>query len=248
MTTTIFSDVQGADSGRDPLLLTHGYGSSSTMWDPNLAALGAGRRVLMWDLPGHGRSDSPEDPDAYTEAACVQHMCEVLDGNGADRAVIGGLSLGGYLSLAFHLAHTDRVSALLLFDTGPGFKRDEARQRWNDSTSRRADRLDRDGVAALGDSPEVRGSRQNAAGLARAARGVLTQQDARIIRSLPTIGVPTLVVVGADDTNFRAAADYMGATIPGAELVVIPDAGHAANIDQPAAFDRAVVAFLDRLG
>lgn len=244
---TIFSATHGTDTGRDPLLLSHGYGSSSTMWDGNLAALGADRQVLVWDIPGHGRSDSPEDPAAYTEAACVQHMRDVLDQAGADRAVVGGLSLGGYLSLAFHLAHPDRVSALLLFDTGPGFKRDESRQRWNETSARRADRLERDGLAALGDSPEVRGGRQNPAGLARAARGVLTQQDARIIRSLPSVSVPTLVVVGADDTNFRAAADYMAATIPGAELAVIPGAGHASNIDQPEAFDRAVSAFLGRL-
>ncbi|HEX7353719.1 MAG TPA: alpha/beta fold hydrolase [Mycobacteriales bacterium] len=245
--TTIFSAEHGTDTGRDPLLLSHGYGSSSTMWDANLAALGAGRRVLVWDLPGHGHSGSPEDPVDYSEATCIRHMTEILDNAGVARAVIGGLSLGGYLSLAFHLAHPDRVRALLLFDTGPGFKRDDARQRWNDSAERRAVRLERDGAAALGDSPEVRGSRQDPVGLARAARGTLTQKDARIIRSLPTIAVPTLVVVGADDTNFRAAADYMSGTIPGAELAVIPDAGHAANIDQPEAFNRTVVSFLDRL-
>lgn len=245
---TIFFEATGTDTGRTPLLLSHGYGASSTMWAANLPALGADRRVLVWDLPGHGGSDSPQDPGAYTEAACVQHMADVLDHHGVDRAVVGGLSLGGYLSLAFHLAHPERVAALLLFDTGPGFKKDEARERWNRFAARRADGLEREGVVALGDSPELRGSRQNAAGLARAARGVLTQQDDRIIRSLPTVAVPTLVLVGADDKNFRAAADYMAATIPAAELVVVPDAGHAANIDQPAAFDRAVADFLERHG
>lgn len=249
VTGGIFSAAHGTRSDRPPLLLTHGYGSSSAMWKPNLAALGADREVLVWDIPGHGASDSPEDPAAYTEAACVAAMGDVLDRHGAGKAVVAGLSLGGYLSLAFHLAHPERVAALMLFDTGPGFKRDESRGRWNAFATRRAERLETEGVSALGESPELQGiHRQNPAGLARAARGALTQQDARIISSLPRIAVPTLVVVGADDTNFRAAADYMAAAIPDATLVVIPDAGHAANIDQPLAFDRAVLDFLTRLG
>ena len=73
---------------------------------------------------------------------------------------------------------------------------------------------------------------------------MLTQRDATVINSLPTIAVPSLVVVGANDTPFLTASDYMAAKIPGAVKVVIPDAGHAANIDQPAAFNTAVAAFL----
>ena len=73
---------------------------------------------------------------------------------------------------------------------------------------------------------------------------MLTQRDAGVIETLPHIKVPSLVVVGADDTPFLAASDYMAAKIPGARKVVIPAAGHAANIDQPKAFNDAVVAFL----
>jgi pimeloyl-ACP methyl ester carboxylesterase len=64
---------------------------------------------------------------------------------------------------------------------------------------------------------------------------------------MPSIKVPTLVLAGAKDVQFLAATDYMAAKIPGAEKVIIPDAGHAANIDQPEAFNRAVRAFLDRV-
>ena len=85
-------------------------------------------------------------------------------------------------------------------------------------------------------------------GLVRAARGMLTQRDAGVMSSLPTIAVPTLVVVGADDAPFLAAADYMAGKIPGAKKVVIPDAGHAANMDQPAAFNAAVRGFLLEAG
>jgi pimeloyl-ACP methyl ester carboxylesterase len=77
---------------------------------------------------------------------------------------------------------------------------------------------------------------------------MLTPRDARVIESLPDIKVPSLVVVGADDTPFLAASDYMAAKIPGAKKVVIEGAGHSANIDQPEAFNAALVAFLDGAG
>ena len=76
---------------------------------------------------------------------------------------------------------------------------------------------------------------------------MLTQRDASVIESLPSIRVPSLVLVGSRDTPFLAATDYMAGKIPGAVKVVIPDAGHAANIDQPRAFNDAVTAFLATL-
>jgi pimeloyl-ACP methyl ester carboxylesterase len=82
---------------------------------------------------------------------------------------------------------------------------------------------------------------------AGAARGMLAQFDSSLIDSLPTIAVPTLVLVGAEDRHFLGAADYMAAKIPGARKIVIPGAGHAANLDQPAAFNRAVADFLAAL-
>jgi pimeloyl-ACP methyl ester carboxylesterase len=76
---------------------------------------------------------------------------------------------------------------------------------------------------------------------------MLVQHDSRVIDSLPSIAVPTLVLVGSKDEQFIAPSDYMAAKIPGATKVVIPDAGHAANIDQPEAFNQAVLHFLDGL-
>jgi pimeloyl-ACP methyl ester carboxylesterase len=91
----------------------------------------------------------------------------------------------------------------------------------------------------------VRASRHRSAlGLAGAARGMLAQADGRVIGSLDKITVPTLVLVGADDTNFLAAADYMARKISGAARVTITGAGHASNLHQPAAFNRAVEEFL----
>ena len=167
----------------------------------------------------------------------------------APTAIVGGLSLGGYMSLAFYRAHPERVRALLIIDTGPGFKKDEAREVWNKRAHDTGDRFEREGLEVLKSASRERSSvtHRDASGLARAARGMLTQRDARVIESLPDIKVPSLVVVGADDTPFLAASDYMAAKIPGAQKVVIPAAGHAVNIDQPQAFIDAVLPFLDGL-
>jgi pimeloyl-ACP methyl ester carboxylesterase len=138
--------------------------------------------------------------------------------------------------------------ALMLFDTGPGFKNDAARTAWNETAHKRAANLEANGLAALGTSDEVRLSRHRSAqGLAGAARGMLAQANDRVIRSLEDIAVPTLVLVGADDKNFLAATDYMANKIKGSTKIVIPAAGHAANLHQPAAFNQAVTDFLTAL-
>jgi pimeloyl-ACP methyl ester carboxylesterase len=244
----IYYEVAGPVNERTPLLLTHGYSASAAMWSPNLPALSNDRRVITWDIRGHGRSDAPEDLARYSEALSVEDMAALLDREGVERAVVGGLSLGGYLSLAFQLRFPARVAALVLCDTGPGYRRDEPRAQWNATVERRAVNFEQRGFDALGGSPEVVASQHGSAtGLARAARGIMAQHDSRVIDSLPSISVPTLVLVGADDTPFLAAADVMAAKIPGATKMVLADAGHAANIDQPEAFDRAVLAFLATL-
>jgi pimeloyl-ACP methyl ester carboxylesterase len=242
----IYYEVHGSGP---PLLLTHGYSSTGEMWQGQVAALSKHHKLVLWDMRGHGRSDYPDDPAAYSEAATVADMAALLDEVGADSAIVGGLSLGGYMSLAFYRAHPKRVSALLIIDTGPGFKKDEARAAWNKRALETADRFDREGLAVLKSASRERSgvSHRDASGLARAARGMLTQRDARVIEVLPDIKVPALVVVGADDAPFLAASGYMAAKIPGAAKVVIPAAGHAVNIDQPQAFIDAVLPFLDGL-
>jgi pimeloyl-ACP methyl ester carboxylesterase len=246
--TNICYEVTGDASGRPPLLLSHGFGASSAMWQPNRAALAADRPVITWDMRGHGGSDSPADSAQYTHAACVADMAALLDAAGAERAVAGGLSLGGYLSLAFCLRMPDRVAALVLCDTGPGFRSDEARERWNRRALATADRLERDGLPGPGDDsgPTAPGHR-SASGLAMAARGMLAQSSSEVIDGLTSIRVPTLVLVGGRDEAFLGAADYVAAKIPGAQKVVIPGAGHMCNIDQPDLFNEAVVAFLNSL-
>ena len=227
-----------------PVLLTHGYSATAQMWQPQLAALSSRYRFISWDMRGHGRSDSPEDPGQYSHAACVADMAALLDAAGAERAVLSGLSLGGFVSLEFLLEHPDRVDAVMLFDTGPGYRSDQARQQWNDRALKTADRLERDGIAALGGSAEADYGHRSAHGLALAARGMLAQRDGRVIEALPSVKVPVLVLIGARDKAFLPAADYIAAKIPGAVQVVVPDAGHVSNADQPGAFNQSVLDFL----
>src|ERR1700682_836306 len=240
----IYYDVYG---NGPVLLLTHGYSSTSAMWQGQIEALSKNHKLVLWDMRGHGQSDYPDDPKAYSEALTVADMAALLDEVRADSAIVGGLSLGGYMSLAFYRSHPRRVGALLIIDTGPGFKRDDAREAWNKRAHETGDRFEREGLAVLKSASRERStvSHRDAWGLARAARGMLTQRDARVIESLPNIKVPSLVVVGADDAPFLAASDYMAAKIPKAKKVVIPGAGHAVNIDQPQAFIDAVLPFLD---
>jgi pimeloyl-ACP methyl ester carboxylesterase len=237
------------DAGQGPaILLTHGYSATSQMWAQQVEDFRSDYRMITWDLRGHGQSDSPEAISDYSESLAVGDMAAILRSCQVERAVIGGLSLGGYLSLAFHLAHPDSVRALILCDTGPGYKNAKGRDSWNRLAGGMARAFEKRGLAALGASAEVQVStHRSAEGLARAGHGTLAQFDARVIESLESIRVPTLVVVGERDEPFLAATDYMAAKIPNATKVVVPDAGHAVNIDQPQAFDRAVRSFLSTL-
>ena len=243
----LYYEVHGPGTKDAPaLILTHGYSATSQMWAGQIAPLEPHFTVITWDMRGHGQSDYPVDQGQYSEEATVADMAGLLDAVGARDAIVGGLSLGGYMSLAFHRAHPDRTRALLIIDTGPGYKNDEARAGWNKTSIARAERFESEGLPDTSRaSAEVQVARhRDATGLAKAARGMLTQRDSRVIESLPHIKVPSVVIVGANDTPFLAASDYMAAKIPGAKKVVIPDAGHAANIDQPAAFNQALLEFL----
>jgi pimeloyl-ACP methyl ester carboxylesterase len=238
--------IHGRPTARTPVLLTHGFGASQAMWAPNLDALGVDRQVLTWDLPGHGASIGSGE---CSHDGCIADMLRLLDVLGAPRAVIGGMSLGGYLSLLFCARHPERVAALLLVDTGPGFRDGAAREAWNAWVGGLADDLEARGVAALRPGPESAAADHvdGAAGLAAAARAILSQRDGEAFESLGTIAVPTLIVVGAGDDRFLPAADAMARRIPGAFKVTIENAGHAANMDQPAQFNRAVGEFLEDL-
>jgi pimeloyl-ACP methyl ester carboxylesterase len=245
--TTVHFQVFGAPSERTPLLLTHGYASSCEMWRANAIVLCGSRQVICWDMRGHGRTTTVPNSSSYSSEACIEDIIAILDACGARKVVCAGLSLGGYMSLAFYLAHPERVAALGLFDTGPGYRNDQARERWNAYAESRAVGFETKGLAALGFSPEALLGQHDPEGLAFAARGMLVQRDSSVIDALTAICVPTLVLVGEKDEPFRKAAMFMAEQIPQATLRVLADAGHASNIDEPQAFNYAVTEFLNTL-
>src|SRR5215470_2625666 len=239
-------------SGRGrPVILSHGYGATGRMWDGQRQTLGNRYRLITWDMRGHGQTESPNNPAVYSTEATVADIKALLASLGVSRAVVGGLSLGGYMSLAFYLTHPEMVEALIICDSGPGYRNAEARSAWNQRANERAGNLEARGLEALGGrSREVRdalGRHASAQGLAHAARGMLAQQDARVIDGLASIRVPTLIIVGDQDTPFLAPCEYMAKKIAGARLEVIPGAGHSSNLDQPEAFNRVLLDFLDSL-
>jgi pimeloyl-ACP methyl ester carboxylesterase len=202
-------------------------------------------------MRGHGQTESPDDPAQYSTPLIVSDMRALLVHCGVERAVVGGLSLGGYVSLAFYLKHPEMVRALVICDSGPGYRNAEARAGWNARALERAAELETKGLEALaGRSREMReamGHHRSAQGLAHAARGMLAQDGPEVIDGLGTIKVPTLIIVGDQDRPFIAPCEYMAKKIPGARLEVIAGAGHSSNLDQPAAFNRVLGDFLQSL-
>jgi pimeloyl-ACP methyl ester carboxylesterase len=231
------------------VLFTHGYQASRAMWAPQFAALKERYRPVTWDIRGHGESGIDDDPSRYSQELMVTDMRALLDHLSADRAVLVGHSLGGFASLRFYLDHPDRVSGLVLFGSGPGFRDPEARAKWNDMAERYARSIETKGLEILKKAgPEVAGAvHRSPTALAHAARGMLAQSDARVMEAVPQIAVPTLIIIGSEDERFMGSSQYMAKKVPGAELAVIEGGGHAVNMQQAGDFNAALLAFLDRL-
>src|ERR1044072_9259571 len=177
-------DYDATGRGR-AVLLSHGYSATRRMWNGQHQFLGDRYRVISWDMRGHGQTSSPADPAQYSHALTVADMKALLEHLGIERAVIGGLSLGGTMSLEFYVAHPGMVEALVLCDTGPGYRNAEARAKWNERAMARATELEARGLEALGgrsrEMREAMSHHRSAQGLAHAARGMLAQQDSRVI-------------------------------------------------------------------
>lgn len=246
-----------------PVMLSPGYCQTHENFRPQVEPLvAAGYRVVLWDYRGHGRSEAPEDPAAYTMAQVVDDLGRVLDAAAPDRpAAVGGLSFGGLASLHHALARPERVAALLLLGSGPGFKKREAQAGWEAQMGRIADRLEKvgfEGYVAGRAAPTAIGIRPELPA-AQAAGRAIEAQDPRavalfgrrvagpapgVIDRLDEIRVPALVMVGALDGAYLRAAEVMAAKLPRARHVVVPDAGHVLNIEQAEAVNREVLAFL----
>lgn len=234
-----------------PVVFLHGFVGTVNMWQPQVPVLSREYRFVIYDARGHGQTESPSFPDQYSADIVVEDLFQLLDTLGIKKAVLGGLSMGGYESLRFYLQHPQMVTALILMDTGPGYRNPVRRDEWNRQQEERANLLETQGLEAFAAgapsyTPKELVLKMNPVGLANMGRKVVGQHDPLVIENLAEVKVPTLVLVGENDTPFLQGATYMAKTIPEARHVVIPGAGHAANIDNVEAFNKAVLDFLGK--
>jgi len=224
------------------------------MWEGQGEPFSGKYRFITWDLRGHGRTDSPADPSHYSLEIIVDDLYQLLRHLGVGKAVVGGLSFGGYLSLHCCYHHPEMVHALILINTGPGYRSPEKAAQWSKEFSARADILEKEGMQGFIDSPYSQSDyytphdlmrTMDPVGLAKFCRGaMLNPYD---VDKLKDIACPSLIIMGEDDVDYLAAADYMAARIPHSKKVVISRAGHGVNVDQPKMFNQVVLGFLEGL-
>ena len=105
-----------------PVVFLHGFVGTVNMWHPQVSLLSREHRFIIYDARGHGQSESPPSLDQYSADIVVEDLVQLLGALGIEKAVVGGLSMGGYQSLRFYLHHPRTVAALILMDTGPGYR------------------------------------------------------------------------------------------------------------------------------
>lgn len=260
--TLAWDDVGPRQSGL-VVVLVHGFPHDRGLWSAQVAAHASvfpESRLLLPDLPGFGRSTPLTTPsmDGYADA-----IAAMLDAAGVTTAVIGGLSMGGYVAFAFWRRHAHRVRALMLMDTRAPGDSDEARAKRRDMIAT----VTRDGAGAIVPGllsqqlgPTTRSSnpalmaqvevllrRAPAIGVIGAATAMMDRVDST--PTLETITVPTLVLVGEEDTLTPVTdAVVLSSAIRGSRLVTVAAAGHLSPLEQPKVVNAAIAEFLDVSG
>jgi 3-oxoadipate enol-lactonase len=247
-----------AGEGR-PVLFVHGFPHHRKLWAPQMRALAGHARTIAIDLPGFGESDMPEK---FAIDAWATGLARFLDALEVERAVIAGLSMGGYIALAFWRLHRERVLALVLVDTRAGADTDEGKQKRRETI----ELARQDGPTAVARAllPGMVGksTREREPTVVATMRAMLESasvdsivgaSEAMISRAestslLQTIDVPTLIIVGEEDVlTPPKESRAMHAAIPRSRLEIIPGAGHVSNVERPAAFNQVLTEFLDSL-
>jgi len=239
-----------------PVLFLHGFPHDRSLWSPQLGALAAPARTVCMDLRGFGESAAGAGAgvDGYADDAAA-----LLDGLGIDRAVITGLSMGGYATFAFWRRHRDRVRALVLCDTRATADTDASRIARREMQALAEERgsmavanqmiAGMVGKTTREKNPELVDALHRMMSLAP-VRGVVDALDALMTRpdsteTLATIDVPTLIIVGEEDVLTPVKdARAMHLAIAGSRLEVIAGAGHVSNAERPATFNHVLSEFL----
>jgi 3-oxoadipate enol-lactonase len=241
-----------------PVVLLHAFPLDRTMWRPQIDALRAANyRVILPDLKGFGENHAASDFNSMEEMA--REVASFLDMIEIERAVIGGLSMGGYVTLNLFRLFPEKFSALLLFDTTSAADTDEKRQ----SRFEMIEKIERRGAAALienmlpnlvsdhtkTEKPDLYQQinsmieQVNPKAAIAALQAMAERSDHTAL--LKQITVPTLLIFGAEDkiTDLETA-EMMRSKISGAKLCVIPKAGHYSNLEAPDDFNRCLIQFL----
>jgi 3-oxoadipate enol-lactonase len=241
-----------------PIILVHAFPLNQTMWDEQVAALKNHCRVITLDLRGFGESGSLDEPYTIDQMASdVRGLMYALD---IDRAVLAGLSMGGYVSLAFYRNYPEAVRALVLADTRASADTHEARERRLQSAAK----AEREGAQAIADDMTAlllgRSTIENRPDIVRRVRAMIEANSPQAIAAaqrsiserrdstyiLAAIDFPTLILVGSEDALTPVAeAEALRNAIPGSRMQVIESAGHLSNIEQPDRFNSALIEFIE---
>ncbi|MFQ5899536.1 MAG: alpha/beta fold hydrolase [Candidatus Methylomirabilia bacterium] len=250
------------DHGRGfPLVLAYGIGGNAGMWQPNVAALSARHRLILWEPRGHARSESPEDPARYTFRRWALDLRDVLSHLRFRKAHVGGLSLGGGIAARFTLLYPTRVRSLLVIDSssaaGLPLSIENLAMRVRSIEVTLKEGMDAMAEFAIASNPNVAGRVRldprardevfamyrmlTPIGYANALRALIAMDY--ITDQLPQIRVPALLVCGDEDPSL-GPMKVIEHKIKTSRLAVLSPAGHFANRDQPEAFNQAVLEFL----
>jgi 3-oxoadipate enol-lactonase len=256
--------LEVTDTGRGPgLLLVHGFGGAKEDFSDHVDALAARHRVVTFDHRGHGESDDPPDAADYSLDRMAADVLGVADALGIDGFRLLGHSMGGMAARRVVLARPDRIEALVLMDTSPGpvpgldadLVELAAGIALNEGKDVLKPMLDEAGtletpayLRVLAERPGYREFEErkwdalSSVMWATMAREIVHQPDQLAL--LAGLRCPTLVIVGEQDESFVAPSHEMAAVIPGAELVVVRDAGHSPQFENPTEWIEAVDGFL----
>lgn len=248
-----------------PVVFVHEFAGDSRSWEPQVRYLSRRYRCVTFNARGFPPSDVPPEVASYSQARARDDIRAVLDHLGLDKAHIVGLSMGGFATLHFGLAHADRARSLLVAGAGYGSEKAE-REKFRAEAAAIADRLEQEGMAAFAEVYAVgptrvqfqvkdpRGFAEFKAMLAEHSAGGAANTQLGVQRERPSIfdlgdqlarlTVPMLVVTGDEDWPCLAPGAFIKRTCPSAALLVVPNTGHAVNLEEPAAFNAALADFL----
>jgi 2-succinyl-6-hydroxy-2,4-cyclohexadiene-1-carboxylate synthase len=246
-----------------PLVLLHGFTGSARSWGEFGDLLAARHTLVAVDIVGHGQSDAPAALDHYEMPRAVEDIVAGATKAGYARAHWLGYSMGGRTALHVAAAFPAAVASLTLIGASAGLDCVEDRIARRSADGLLAARIERDGVPAFVDDWEsiplfatqrllpdalrdaIRAGRlaNSATGLANSLRGMGTGAQEPLFDRLPSIDAPTLVLAGELDAKFTDIGQSLAAIMPNARFAAIPQAGHAAHLEQPVACAATVLAF-----